>query len=170
MSLLFPITSILGETTGKIIDKLNFNKNKIGYRPVIVIGFLVMLILTILFLIITDSPYPSITTYGFILITTMIFLSTLENITDTIGLSKESLSLREPISNFGHLMAALIAFFIFESERDPTTLLFVFIGVLILLWVNTEKHHLQLFSNEGTKYFVYGMVLSAIIVLSLIHI
>jgi len=163
MSLVYPILSILGETAGKVLDKFNFNKNKIGYKPLTVIAFLVMLALTVIFLIATKQSYPSLAFYGYILILVMIILSVLQNVTDVIGLSKEDLSLREPISNFEHLMAALIAFFVFPSERDVVTLLFVIIGVGVLLWANTKKHHLNLFSCKGTRYFVYSTVFAAIL-------
>ncbi len=162
MSLLFPLLHILGETTGKTFDKLNF-KIRANFRTVTIIPFCVMLLATTIFLIVTGKQFPAATLPIVLTLCAIIVLSTIQNITDTLGLSQQNLSIREPIFNFEPLLASFIAFLLFPSERNIFLLVLVFVGGLTLLWGNYEKKHLTLLTDRGTKYFLVSMIAAALL-------
>ena len=163
MHLLYPLIAIAGESIGKVIDKLNFNKNKIKSRQLIFLIFATMFIVIFLFILITDKPFPQLSLESLVLIFFMIVISFLQNFFDFKGLSSKNLSLREPINNFKSIFAGFLAYLLFPSEREIKYLIAIAIGVFVLYWGNTDKKFKITF-DRGTLYLFLGMICSAILV------
>jgi drug/metabolite transporter (DMT)-like permease len=163
MDFIYPLLSVAGESLGKTIDKLNYNKNKIRPGQLLFLLFSTNVIGLLLSLFFIHQPFPILSLSLAGLIAFMIAISVGQNFFDYIGLSTKNLSLREPINNLEPILASFLAYALFPSERNVKYVIAIFIGVVILYIGNSDRK-LKLKLDRGIVYLFLGMICSAIIV------
>lgn len=162
MNIAYPLLAILGESFGKTVDKLNFNKNRIAPNQLIFLLFSTMVAGLSVALVFAEVPFPSIPAGIGILIAAMIAISSASNFFDFKGLSTTNLSVRQPIANFQPILASFLAYLIFPSERDPKYILAIVAGSAILYLINSDRR-LKLKVDRGVIYLTLAMVCSAVL-------
>ncbi len=162
MSLLYPIIGVIGEVFGKVSDKFNFKRNKIKPTQEIFLVFLIMVIGTICFMVITKTELPVFSVTLFFLIILIILISFFQNIFEFNAVKTKDLSFREPFVNLQPVITSFLAFIIFSSEREIKYLIAIVLGTIILYIGNFEKK--QRFNlDKGTVYIILAILFSAIL-------
>lgn len=162
MILLAPFIALFGEVAGKTIDKLNFNRNKIGSNELIVLLFGTILVGILISLPILRPPLPDVSLALGAALALMILVSFGQNYFDFKGLSTTNLAIREPISNFQPILASFLAFAIFPSEREIKYVAAIVLGSLILYWGNSNRRF-RLQWDRGVLYLFLAAVCSAVL-------
>ena len=163
MDLIYPLLSVVGESLGKTIDKLNYNKNKIQPGQLLFLLFSTNVVGLLLSLLFIRQPFSVLSLSLAGLIVLMIAISFGQNFFDYVGLSTKNLSLREPINNLEPILASFLAYILFPSERNIKYIAAIFIGVIIL-YIGNSNRKLRLTLDKGVVYLFLGMICSAIIV------
>lgn len=159
---MYPVLSVVGEAFGKIIDKFNYQKNKILPNQLLFLLFSTMTGGLLVSMVFIRQPIPGITGAAFGLIIFMIVVSFGQNFFDYVGLHTKNLSLREPINNFEPVLASFLAYILFPSERNIKYIIAILIGTVILYVSNSNKK-LRLDFDLGTLYLFLGVVCSAVL-------
>lgn len=162
MDFIYPVLSVAGESIGKTVDKLNYNKNKIKPRELVFLLFATMTASLLAFSFITHQPLPAVSLGLGVLVVIMIVISFGQNFFDYVGLSTKNLSLREPINNFEPILASALAYALFPSERNIKYMVAIFIGVIIL-YLGSADRKLKLSLDKGIIYLFLAMACSAIL-------
>lgn len=160
MDFIYPLIAVVGESFGKTVDKLNFNKYKVRPNQLIFLLFSTMVSGLLVSLLFVHPPLPSVQLGIGILIAAMIIISSASNYFDFKGLSTTNLSVRQPINNFQPVLASFLAYLIFPSERQPKYILAIIIGTAILYLANSNRK-LKLQIDRGVIYLILAMVCSA---------
>ena len=163
MDFIYPLVSVVGESLGKTIDKLNYNKNNIKPGQLLFLLFSTNVIGLLLSLLFIHQPFPILSLSLASLIAFMIAISVGQNLFDYVGLSTKNLSLREPITNLEPILASFLAYLLFPSERNIKYIIAILIGVIIL-YIGNSNRKLKLELDRGIIYLFLGMVCSAAIV------
>jgi drug/metabolite transporter (DMT)-like permease len=163
MDFIYPLLSVVGESLGTTIDKLNYNKNKIKPGQLLFLLFSTMVTGLLVSLLFIHQPFPvvSLSTVG--LIAFLLAISFGQNFFDYVGLSTKNLSLREPINNLEPILASFLAYVLFPSERNSKYIIAILIGVAIL-YVGNSDRKLKLELDRGVVYLFLGTICSAVIV------
>ncbi|HEY8109114.1 MAG TPA: EamA family transporter [Patescibacteria group bacterium] len=157
-----PFIAVLSEVAGKTIDKLNFNRHKIGSNELIVLLFGTILAGILISLPVIRPPLPDVSLALGAALALMIVVSFGQNYFDFKGLSTTNLAIREPISNFQPILASFLAFAIFPSEREIKYVAAIVLGSFVLYWGNSNRRF-RLQWNAGALYFLLAAVCSAIL-------
>lgn len=163
MDFIYPLFAVVGEALATTIDKLNYNKNKISPNQLLFLLFSAMVAGLVISLPFTHRTFPSLTLATCGLVAFMIIVSFGQNFFDYVGLHTKNLSLREPINNFGPLLASFFAYVLFPSERNIKYIVAIVIGTAILYAGNANRK-LKLEFDSGTVYLFVGVVCSAALV------
>jgi glucose uptake protein GlcU len=162
MNLFYLLMTIVAESTGKTIDKLNFRRNHIGARQSLFIAFLIMSISIGLFIFFTGQPLPRFT----LKITTLLGLIALfsfgGNVFDELSLKADDLSLREPLVDFEPILAGLVGYLLFPAERKPVFLAAFILGAFIVRW-GIHRRKLRKGQKKGMLYLLIGVMLYAVL-------
>lgn len=162
MNFIYLFTSILGESTGKTFDKLNFRNNKIHPRQSLLLVFAVMALSVASYTLLTRQPFPDLPLPVIALLVGIALFSFGGNVFDEISLQKDDLSLREPLVDFEPIATGLIAYALFPEERK-TAFLFAFIaGAFIVRW-GVHRRKLRSYQKKGMRYLWIAVGLYAIV-------
>lgn len=161
MSLLYPITASVGLVIGKIIDKYNFNKNKITPKQDMFIVFLIMFFGSILFLFLRGTEFPLLNRGLMRILLLLIIVSFIQNFFEFKGVAAKELSFREPISNLQPILTGFFAYLFFPTERELKYLIGIILGTIFIYWGHTQKRKLQI--DKGTIYILFGVIFGALL-------
>lgn len=162
MGITYLLSSIMAESTGKTIDKLNFRKNKINPRQSLLVVFVVMTLSVLAYTIVTRQPFPHIPFVAVALLVGIAIFSFGGNVFDEVSLQKADLSLREPLVDFEPIATGLIAYALFPNERKPAFLGAFLLGTLIVRW-GIHRRKLRKAERKGMFYLWIAVVLYAIV-------
>lgn len=162
MNFLYLLTSIIAESVGKTIDKLNYRKNKIDVRWALLLVFVVMTLSVAAYTMLTHQSFPHITTVVAELLLGIAAFSFLGNVFDELSLKTNDISLREPLVDFEPIATGLIAYALFPAERKPAYLIAFILGALIVRW-GIHRRKLRKSQSKGMFYLWIAVVLYAIV-------
>jgi len=156
------LTSILGESTGKTFDKLNFRKNKINPRQSLLLVFAVMGLSVAGYTLLSKQPFRELPLPAIALLVGIALFSFGGNVFDEISLQKDDLSLREPLVDFEPIATGLIAYMLFPDERKTVFLVAFIAGAFIVRW-GIHRRKLRNYQKKGMKYLWIAVGLYAIV-------
>jgi len=162
MNFLYLFLSIVGESGGYVLDRINFKKNHIGFRPLLLLGFIGMAVFLIPYLLLSHQPEPTITATSIFLTALIIGFSFIGNVFDALSLKADNLSLREPLIDFYPILAGFVGFFFFPEERSPATLIAFIAGTLVIQW-GMHRIKLRKLQRKGIGYLVLSVCFYAIL-------
>jgi len=148
MGFFFLLIAVLSESSGKTLDKINFRRNKITYRQSLLLAFFFMSLFLAGFVLIARQPLPHFTLQAVGLLALVVLLSFGGNVFDEISLKTNDLSLREPLVDFEPILAGLIGYALFPSERKPIFLLAFLLGAFIVYW-GSHRRKLRRLQKKG---------------------
>lgn len=162
MDFLWLFSSIVAESAGKTIDKLNYRNNRINPRQMMFLAFLTMWVAIGLFLLLAKQPLPvvSFETGGLLLLVALFSFG--GNVFDELSLKADDLSLREPLVDFEPILAGLVGYALFPSERKPAFLIAFILGAIIVRW-GIHRRKLRKNQQIGMLYLLIGVILYAIL-------
>ena len=162
MDFLFPLTHAVSESIGKTIDKLNFKRNHIASGHLIWLVFLGMSLSILSYIILTEKPFPHLSYAGFGLMFLIAIVSFLDNVFDFASLKVNDLSLREPMLDFTPILAGLIGYVLFPSERKSGFLLAFAIGAVVV-YFGTHRRKLRITQKKGMFYLFMSVILASLL-------
>lgn len=160
MGLLFSLVAVMCESLGKTIDKVNFRKNHITYRQMLLLAFTAMTVSILAFILATRQPFPHLTPVVLGLIALIAVFSFGGNVFDEISLKADDLSLREPMVDFEPILAGLVGYALFPSERKPIFLLAFVVSAFVVYW-GTHRRKLRRIQKKGMTYLLMAAALYA---------
>jgi hypothetical protein len=160
MGFLSLLISILAESSGKTVDKLNFKRNHTTPRQYIYLVFLGMTASLLLYIVVTWQHLPHFSPIVLGLTVLVALFSFGSNIFDCLSLKVNDLSLREPLVDFEPIAAGLAAYAIFPAERKPAFLMAFILGAFIVNW-GVHRRKLRKFQAKGIFYLSIAVVLEA---------
>jgi len=156
MGFFYLLISIFGESAGKTIDKLNFRKNRIAARQLMLLIFVAMTALLSLFIYLTKQPLPRFTIVAIGFIGLIALVSFFSNVFDVLSLKADDLSLREPLCDFEPIVAGLVGYALFPAERKPGFLLAFILGAIIVYY-GTHRRKLRRLQKRGMSYLLLAI-------------
>lgn len=162
MDFSYLFTSIVAESTGKTLDKLNFRKNKIHPRQSLLLAFLVMSLSVAGYIVLRHQSLPQLSLPAIFLLIGIALFSFGGNVFDEISLQKDDLSLREPLVDFEPIATGLLAYLLFPEERKPAILVAFILGALIVRW-GVHRRKLRAYQKKGMTYLWIAVALYAIV-------
>jgi glucose uptake protein GlcU len=162
MGLFYLFTTILAESVGKTIDKLNYRRNRIGARQSLFIAFVGMTISIGTYIYLSGQPFPGFTLKLAVLLFLIALFSFGGNVFDELSLKVDDLSLREPLVDFEPVLAGLIAYMLFPEGRKPIFLVAFILGALIVRW-GIHRRKLRRGQKKGMFYLLIGVSLYAVL-------
>jgi hypothetical protein len=160
MGFLFSFIAILCESLAKTVDKLNIRRNRTTYRQLLLLTFFGMAVLLLAFILLTKQAFPQLTLLTLGLLSLIALVSFGANIFDDLSLRVDDLSLREPMVDFGPVLAGLIGYALFPAERKPIFLLAFIFGAAVVYW-GTHRRKLGKLQKRGMAYLLLSTVLNA---------
>jgi glucose uptake protein GlcU len=162
MGFLYLLISIFGESTAKTIDKLNFRRNRIAARQLMLLIFCAMSVSLSLFIFLTRQPFPHFTLVVLGLAVLIALVSFGSNVFDVLSLKADDLSLREPLCDFEPIAAGLVGYALFPAERRPGFLLAFLLGAIIVYY-GTHRRKLRRIQKKGMTYLLLAVCLEALL-------
>jgi drug/metabolite transporter (DMT)-like permease len=153
MGFLFAFIAVFCESLGKTVDKVNFRKNHITYRQNLLLCFFGMTALLLAFILLTKQAFPHFTPIALGLTVLIALFSFGGNVFDEMSLKADDLSLREPLVDFQPILAGLVGYTLFPSERKPIFLLAFVLGALVVYW-GTHRRKLRRLQKKGMTYLL----------------
>jgi len=132
MGYFYALAAIVEETIAKTVDKLNYRRNNIKSRQLMLLVFLGMAVSILLFIIVARKPFPTLTAASIGLVLLISLVSFFENALDYLSLKANDLSLREPMINFKPILGGLFGYVLFPAERKFSFLLAFISGTFIV--------------------------------------
>jgi drug/metabolite transporter (DMT)-like permease len=162
MGFLYLLIAVIGASTGTTIDKLNFRRNRIAARQLILLIFFAMSASLLAFVLLTHQPFPHFVLASLALVVIIALVSFGSNAFDYLSLKADDLSLREPLNDFEPIVAGLIGYALFPSERKPGFLLAFGLGAIIVYY-GTHRRKLRRLQKRGMTYLLLGICLEALL-------
>jgi glucose uptake protein GlcU len=162
MGFIYLLISIFGESIGKTIDKLNFRRNRIGARQMMLLEFFAMAASLLVFMVIVKRPLPHFAFVSLGLVTLIAIVSFGSNVFDVLSLKADDLSLREPLLDFEPIVAGLIGYALFPAERKPGFLLAFLLGAIIVYY-GTHRRKLRRLQKKGMSYLLLAICFEAML-------
>lgn len=162
MDFIYPLLSVVGESFGTTIDKLNYQKNKILPNQLLFLLFSTMVVGLLISTIFIRHPLPDISLAVLGLVALMVIVSFGQNFFDYVGLHTKNLSLREPINNFEPILASFLAYVLFPSERNIKYVVAIIASTVVLYAANSNRK-LKLEFDSGTLYLFLSVVCNAVL-------
>ena len=131
---LFALASTLTEACGKTVTKFNFNRTNVAPTQLVSINFGVMALTVAVFVIVTDAVIPTLTLVLLLSLGAIVVLSIASNLYEFRGVKEVDLAFQEPLVNSRPVLASLLAFVIFPSEREWPLLVGFFLALFVVLW------------------------------------
>jgi hypothetical protein len=160
MGLFYVLLSIMAESAGKTVDKLNFKRNKIAALTEMLLGFMFMSFWITVFIVVTRQSIPHFQLVSVGLVSLVVALSLVSNIFDVLSVKANDLSLREPLVDFIPIAAGLVGYALFPAERKPGFLLAFALGAVIVYY-GTHRRKLRKFQKKGLIYLLVVVVMEA---------
>jgi len=162
MNFFYLLLSTLGESGGYVFDRLNFKRNRIGFRQLMFLSFLGMSIFLWLFIFLTGASFPHFSLVSLGLVALIIGFSFGGNVFDALSLKADDLSLREPLIDFYPILAGLVGYIAFPGERKSVYLWAFVAGTMVVWW---GLHHIKLrrIQKKGIGYLLLGTILYAVL-------
>lgn len=160
MDFLFPLTAIISETAGKTVNKLNFAKNNISAMHLMRLDFVGMGITLLLYVLIAGRSFPSLSLVAFGLMLLVILVSFISNVCDDTSLKTNDLSLREPLKGFIPILAGLVGYLLFPSERK-ISLLIAFVLSTVVVYFGTHRRKLNTTQRKGMVLLLICVICEA---------
>ncbi len=162
LNLIYPLIAVIAESAGKTVDKISFTQTHITPRQMMLLTFIVMTLCLLLFLLFTKSAFPTLSLISISLVLLIGMVSFASNIFDELSLKVDDLSLREPLNDFQPILAGLIGYFLFPSEREPIYL-FMFIISIFIVYYGTHRRKLRNFQIRGMHFLLLAVVFESIL-------
>jgi len=162
MDFSYLFTSILAESAGKTIDKLNYRRNRIGPRQMMFLSFITMTVSIGLYLFVSKQPMPHLSLKVVYLLLGVAAFSFGGNVFDELSLKADDLSLREPLVDFEPILGGLVGYAVFPAERKTAFLIAFILGALIVRW-GIHRRKLRKGQKKGMFYLFIGVCLYAIL-------
>lgn len=162
MGLFYVFLSIVAESAGKTVDKLNFKRNRIAALTEMLLGFMFMSVWITLFIALTRQPIPHFRLVSVGLISLVVLVSLLSNIFDVLSVKANDLSLREPLVDFRPIAAGLVGYLLFPAERKPGFLLAFMLGAVIVYY-GSHRRKLRKFQKKGMTYLLLVTAFEALL-------
>lgn len=162
MNFVYLTLSILGESAGTTLDKLNFAKYRISARQMMSLAFLAMSIFVALYILTTGQPVPRVSLKVAALLLGVAVFSFGGNVFDELSLKADDLSLREPLVDFEPILAGLVGYALFPAQRKPTFLIVFLLGAIIVRW-GIHRRKLRSKQKQGMFYLLIGVGLYAVL-------
>lgn len=160
MGILFSIIAIFCESLGKTIDKVNYRKNRITYRQMLLLAFTGMTISILAFILITGEPLPPFSWPMLGLVILIALFSFAGNVFDEMSVMTDDLSLREPLVDFQPILAGLVGYALFPAQRKPIFLLAFALSAFVVYW-GTHRRKLRRRQKKGMTYLLLAAVFYA---------
>jgi uncharacterized membrane protein len=122
--------------------------------------FVGMSLSLLLFIYVTKQHLPSYSLVAGGLVTLIALVSFGSNAFDYLSLKSNDLSLREPMNDFETLLAGLVGYFFFPSERKPAFLVVFILGIFIMYY-GTHCRKLRGFQKKGLSFFLLSILFEA---------
>lgn len=162
MNVFYLVLSTLGESGGYIADRINFKRNRIGFRQLMFLSFLGMSFFLWLFIFLTSDAFPHLSWMSVGMMMLIIGFSFGGNIFDTLSMKADDLSLREPLVDFYPILAGLVGYIAFPNERD-SVYLWAFVAGTIVVWWGLHGIKLRRLQKKGIFYLMLGTILYAVL-------
>lgn len=162
MNFFYLLSSILAESGGKTIDRINYRRYRINPRQNMLLCFLIMSMTIGLWLLITQQTLARLSPITIILLLGVALFSFGGNVFDELSLKVNDLSLREPMVDFEPIAAGLIGYLIFPAQRKPALLGAFILGAFIVRW-GIHRRKLRNKQKKGMSYLLIGTLLYAIL-------
>lgn len=162
MDIMYLLLSILGESGGYTIDKLNFRRNHIGFRQTLFLGFFVMSLSLLAYIVVAQLSFPHLVTASVVLILLMAGFSFGGNAFDYLSLKADDLSLREPLLDSQPILAGLVGYIFFPGERKPVFLIAFLVSAFVVHW-GIHQRKLRRIQKKGMVYLLLGIILYAVL-------
>lgn len=162
MDLLFPVAHMLCESAAKTIDKLNFRRNHIQPTHLMRLVFIGMSLSLGLYIFLFRPTPPTILSVSVGLLLLIVAISFAGNVFDFISLKYNDLSLREPMLGFEPILAGLIGYLIFPSERKSSFLIAFMISIFIV-YFGTHRRKLKKIESKGMIFLLIAVLLYAVL-------
>lgn len=160
MGVFFSLLAVFCESLGKTVDKINFRRNRITYRQNLLIAFFGMSVIIAAYIALTKEAWPHFTLLTVLLTGLITIFSFAGNVFDEISLKVDDLSLREPLVDFEPILAGLVGYALFPSERKPIFLLAFVLGALVVYW-GSHRRKLRRMQKKGMTYLLLAAVFYA---------
>jgi len=162
MGITYLLISIIAESAGKTLDKLNFRQNKIDPRQSLLLAFITMSLTVLAYILATRQAFPAVPPIAFALLVGIALFSFGGNVFDEISVQKDDLSLREPLVDFEPIATGLIGYLLFPEERKTAFLIAFILGTLIVRW-GIHRRKLRRSQQKGMFYLWIAVILYAIV-------
>lgn len=162
MGFLYLLSSIVAESAGKTVDKLNFTRNKIDARQSLVVVFSAMTVFVLSYTILTKQPSPHIPLLCAAYLIGIAIFSFGGNVFDEMILQLTDLSLREPLVDFEPIATGLLAYLLFPEERKLSFLIAFILGTVIVRW-GIHRRKLRKTQKKGMLYLWIAVVLYSLV-------
>lgn len=160
MNFLYPLIAILSESVAQAIDKANFSRNRITTQLLMRLVFIGMSISLFVYILVIDKPLPHFSLIALGLMLLIILLSFLGNALDYLSLKADDISLREPLIDFGPIVAGLFGYLLFPEERRPGFLI-AFALSAVIVYFGTHRRRLRKVEKKGMVYLLGAVLLHA---------
>jgi glucose uptake protein GlcU len=162
MDFLYLLSSIVGESGGYLFDKINFRRNRMGFRQMMLASFLGMSLFLLLFIELAKPTFPQFTLTSLGLLALIGLFSFGGNAFDYLSLKVDDLSLREPLLDFQPVLAGLVGYVLFPAERKTSFLVAFILGALVVQW-GIHRRKLRRVQKKGMGYLLLGVILYAVL-------
>lgn len=160
MNFIFPLIHIVGETTAKTVDKLNFRRNKIAPQQLMLLVFIGMSASLFIYILLARLPLPAFTSTTIILLASIGLISFAGNIFDFLSLKHNDLSLREPMLGFEPIIAGLFGYLVFPDQREIKLLIAFILGAVVVHY-GTHRRTLKRSERKGMAFLLLAVIFCA---------
>jgi drug/metabolite transporter (DMT)-like permease len=160
MNFFYLLSSVLAESIGKTIDRINYRRYRIGVRQNMFLCFVVMTVAIGAWLLTTNQSLPELPRNALLLLAGVGLFSFAGNVFDEMSLKINDLSLREPLVDFEPIAAGLIGYVVFPAQRDTALLIAFIAGAFIVRW-GIHRRKLGVSQKRGMTYLLIGILLYA---------
>lgn len=163
MNLFYPLVRVLGETCGKLTDKINFKYNNAQPQQQMLLIFLVMASGAAAYLLYSGTPLPPVSSGLAAVVIGMVLLSFLQNYFEVRGLAAKDLSYREPFVGLEPIAASFLAFLLFPDERGLKYIAGIIAGAAILYFGSRGKET-GFRMDRGTACILLALLFEAMVI------
>lgn len=162
MGFVYLLLTVIGESSTNIIDRLNFKRNNIGFKHLMLFSFLAADTFLVLFVLLTRQPFPQLGLVALSWLLFIISISFIANIFDALSLKSDDLSLREPLVDFYPILAGLVGYIAFPAERRTAVLIAFIVGIVVIWW-GVRNIKLRRLQKKGIGYLMLATGLYALL-------
>jgi glucose uptake protein GlcU len=162
MGVFYLLLTAVGESGGYLFDRLNFKNTRIRMRTLMLLTFLTMSMFLVAYILFVKQSTPTFTPVSVAIILLVVSFSFFGNIFDSLSLKFDDLSLREPLVDFAPILAGLIGYGLYPSERNTKTLGAFIAGTLVVYW-GLHRVKLGKLQSRGIRFLLLASGFYAIL-------